>query len=455
MGLQRCGEGGRVTAQSAPQGLDPLLLNHWLWWKLLCHEADGDAFQRLFEKVMQQVEPTFVRVRPYGNIGDRKNDGMLLDDEAGVVYQVYSPDELKQSETKKKIEEDLAGAAKHWSEKGLRKWVFVYNVRRGLPPDIPAVLVDQAKLYPDLELDHMPSDALWEHLRGLSLQKRSEILGAPTGYEHLFFYGGDAGGDTLARIQNGCFVLAHDPMVPFNMASVAAAIQPRSALGPPLHLSPLVEDEDWIAAFRHQREVVSAALARSGDLVPRFAVFSIAPIPLIVHLGFLFSDRVETDLFQFDRDRGDWSWPDEQSETAEQVPELVGEPESEVAGDGDAVLRVSLSELVRAADTRAVVPSPLVELAIGIDDPDKQWLQSPEQLSHLRELYLAALKSIRRKVPCCGRLHVFYAGPAAGAFLLGQCVNPRMDPETAVYEYSRQREPRYRLAGVLTEEGAL
>lgn len=222
-----------------------------------------------------------------------------------------------------------------------------------------------------------------------------------------------------------------------------------------MHLSPLLENEDWEAAFLHQREVVAGALARAADLVPRFTIFSITPIPLIVHLGFLFSDRVETDLFHFDRDRGDWSWPNEQSETAGQVPELVGEPESEVAGDGDAVLRVSLSELVRAADTQAVVPSPLVELTIGIDDPDKQWLQSPEQLSHLRELYLAALKSIRRKVPGCGRLHVFYAGPAAGAFLLGQCVNPRMDPEIAVYEYSRQREPRYRLAGVLAEEGAL
>lgn len=56
-------------------------------------------------------------MRPYGNIGDRKNDGMLLDEEADVVYQVYSPDELKQAETKK-IEEDLKGAVDHWPTKG-------------------------------------------------------------------------------------------------------------------------------------------------------------------------------------------------------------------------------------------------------------------------------------------------------------------------------------------------
>lgn len=220
-------------------------------------------------------------------------------------------------------------------------------------------------------------------------------------------------------------------------------------------LSELDEDEDWEAVFLHQREVVAGALARAAGPVPHFTIFSTAPIPLIIHLGFLFSDRVEADLFQFDRDRGDWSLPNEPSEKAGQVPELVGEPESEVAGEGDVVLRVSLSELVRATDIQAVVPSPLMELAIGINDPDWSHSLSAEQLTHLRGLYLKALKSIRGKVPGCGRIHVFYAGPAAGAFLLGQCVNPRMDPEIAVYEYSPQRDPRYRLAGVLAEEGAL
>ena len=440
---------------TVPQGFDPLLLNHWLWWKLLCHEADGDGFQLLFEKVMQRTEPTFVPVRPYGNIGDRKNDGMLLDESAGVIYQVYSPDDLKQSETKKKIEEDLAGAVQHWASKGLKRWVFVYNVRRGLPPDIPAALVDQGRLYPGIALGHLSSDDLWERLRDLPLQKRSEVLGAPAGYEHLFFYGGDEGADTLARIRNGCFVLAHDPMVPFNMASIADAIQPRSALGPPLHITPLVEDDDWKAAFDHQKALVSEALARSADLLPRFAIFSIAPIPLIVHLGFLLSDRVQADLFQFHRERSAWTWPAETSTIAVQTLSLSGLPDAEVSGSGFVVLRVSLSEVVRPADTHAVLDGPLAELDIAIGDPDKHWLQSPGQLEDLRGRYQDALKGIRRRIPGCSRLHVFYAGPAAGALLFGQCVNPRMDPEVALYEFSFQRDPRYRLAGVLAEADAL
>ena len=120
-----------------PSGFDPITLNHWLWYKHQCHECSPADFQRLFEDIIKRTRPEFIAIKPYGKIGDRKCDGLFFVD--GIVFQVYSPDELKQAEVIAKIKEDLKGAANHW--KGtLKKWVFVYNVRRGLPPDIPAVL---------------------------------------------------------------------------------------------------------------------------------------------------------------------------------------------------------------------------------------------------------------------------------------------------------------------------
>jgi len=41
--------------------------------------------------------------------------------------------------------------------------------------------------------------------------------------------------------------------------------------------------------------------------------------------------------------------------------------------------------------------------------------------------------------------------PTPVAIALGQAVNPRMDPPVALYEYSRQRSPRYRYALTLEE----
>ncbi|MBR9803585.1 hypothetical protein GYB59_18670 [bacterium] len=74
----------------------------------------------------------------------------------------------------------MEGAAKHWKST-LKEWVFVYNAGRGLPPDIPAILKEQKKKYKKIALDHMSSDKLWEMARGLTLQQRAEVLGAPVG----------------------------------------------------------------------------------------------------------------------------------------------------------------------------------------------------------------------------------------------------------------------------------
>jgi hypothetical protein len=95
-----------VSMVDVPGGYDPFTLNHWLWWKLRCHEATPTEFQALFENVMKRVDAAFVPIRPYGNIGDRKCDGLYFLE--GVVFQVYSPDELKQAQVARKIEEDLA-----------------------------------------------------------------------------------------------------------------------------------------------------------------------------------------------------------------------------------------------------------------------------------------------------------------------------------------------------------
>ena len=143
-------------------GYDPITLNHWLWFKYQCHESSPADFQRLFENIIKRARPEFMQIRPYGNIGDRKCDGLFQ--AAGTVFQVYSPDELKQAELQAKIEEDCDGAVDHWKS-SLKKWVFVYNARRGLPPDIPATLEKQKLKYPSITIDHISSDNLWEMAR--------------------------------------------------------------------------------------------------------------------------------------------------------------------------------------------------------------------------------------------------------------------------------------------------
>jgi len=443
-----------VTTIAVPTAYDPVTLVHWLWWKLRCHEGSAEDFQKLFENVVKRAQPEFMQIRPYGNIGDRKCDGLFFED--GVVFQVYSPDELKQSEVQTKIEEDLAGAVEHWGDKGLKQWTFVYNCRRGLPPDIPATLKAQQAKYPNIRLDHMSSDALWEKARGLSLQQRSEVLGAPLGYEHLFLLPEGTGGDAAEKIRRGHFVVVHDVMSPINLQAAINAMAPDVPLGPPLHVRPGgagwrgEQPDEWNAAAAQQRLIVREAVEKSRDLLPRFAVFSLAPIPLAAHLGFLFSDRVEVRTFEFDRDRSEWSWPSAEESEDVQI-DTAGLPASPVSESCEVALRISITARVSEADARAGAPAAAHHVELLVPEPSKTWLRSSARLFAATKAIRQALAALRDRFPECLKVHVFAAVPTPLAIALGQAVNPRMDPPVALYEYARQRAPRYRFALTLEE----
>lgn len=426
-----------------PPGYDPVLLNHWLWWKLKCFEAQGAEFQQLFERVMSRVRTDFLPIRPYGNIGDRKSDGMCWS--AGEIFAVYAPDEFNQAELIAKIKSDLAGAFEAWKDKDLRRWVFVYNVRRGVAPDVAGILQMLKAQYPTIELDHLSSDALWQQVERLPLSARCELLGAPSGYEHLFLASSDS--EAAKQIRDGAFVVIQDVMSPVNLADAVAALGGRMPYGPPLRSRPVVADDDWAAAATFQRALVADALTRARDLLPRFAVFSLSPISLAVHLGFLLSDRVEVEPFQYDRDRRTWSWP-VQSATWDPV-EIKSTRYEGRSGSG--VIRVSLSASVSRADTEMCVPNPCIEVDIYITNPDVTWLVNPIQLTEVSRKIRTALALCAGHTGC-DAIHLFISGPTGAAIIIGGAINPRMCPPVTLYEYARQRQPRYRPSIVLCDE---
>ncbi len=411
---------------------------HWLYWRLRCLEASGDQFQRLFEDVAARCHDHFVRVRPYGKLGDRKCDGLYWGN--GTVYQVYSPDEMKESQTRAKIEEDLSGAVEHWGEK-LNRWVFVYNVRKGLPPDVPQLLLNQSRLYPNITIEPMSNDDLWKIVKKLPAQDRVEILGPPPGYETLFPLKAALPEELAHRLQNGRFVIVQDILSPINVADAVQALEPNPPFAPPLFVRP-PSVPDWELAAEYQKAVVEDAVQRSREQLPRFAVFSLSPVPLAVHLGFLLSDRIEVEPFQFDRDRKTWCWGTSPG-PADSEFIISGMPEAVVQEPAEAVIRVSLSAHIQAPDSIQLNEEPSIDIELSVATPDVMWLTSPHQLVEFGRAFRRILADIRRDVPNCPRIHLLYAGPTGGAIVAGQAINPRMNPPVLLYEYDRAKRPRY------------
>jgi len=189
---------------------------------------------------------------------------------------------------------------------------------------------------------------------------------------------------------------------------------------------------------------VEDALRRSSELLPRFAVFSLAPIPLAIHLGYLFSDRVEVRPFQYDRDRKTWCW-DHSRSSYDAAFHQAGVPEKVIDGEVDVIVRVSLSASIVSGDTIAAAGDCPVQVDLSVAEPDVMWLCHPEQLVRLGQAFRRLLQDLGQVVPRCKRIHLFYAGPTGGAIVIGQTINPRMTPEVALYEYDRRRSPRYEL----------
>lgn len=419
---------------------DALTYVLWLHWRLRCLEGPPESFERLFQAVADRALTGFVKVRPYGSIGDRKVDGLHWG--SGTAYQVYSPDEMKQAETRAKIEEDLAGAVRHWGS-GLKKWVFVYNTRRGLAPDVLGMLREQQAKYPGLAIEPLSDAELWRMAESLPRQDLVELLGPPPpGYEGLFPISKALSPAAQKRLKDGRFIVVQDIMSPINVRDVLKAIKPAKPLGPPLLVRPGAWEGAWQLAADYQQALVDDAITRSREQLPRFAVFSLAPIPLAIHLGFLLSDRVEVEPFQFDRDRRTWLWP-ELDRPADLKFEVVGVPEKRIEDPVEVAVRVSLSARVTAKETQAVTGGLPVEVDLQVANPDVMWLVSREQLVALSGAIRGVLSRLRTQVPNCSRIHLFYAGPTGGAIVTGQAINPRMNPPVVLHEYHRQREPRY------------
>ena len=137
--------------------------------------AKGDEFQTFFERLMGLAyKADFMGCRPWGNIGDRKNDGFLKSERR--LFQVYAPNEMVATKAIAKITEDFEGAKVHWGML-FDKWSFVHNATDGLPPHVQEVLLDFENDNKGIILEPWGLEELRLVFRRLSLEDLASWLG--------------------------------------------------------------------------------------------------------------------------------------------------------------------------------------------------------------------------------------------------------------------------------------
>ena len=152
-------------------------------FRLTYVESTGDSFQSFFSTLMELRYPgDFARVRPWGNVGDRKNDGYLRSKRK--LFQCYAPREIKSAACQAKINEDFTGALPYWKQY-FDEWVFTHNDRDGLPPDVLKLLLDLSAQHAPLRAIHWGYAELLVEFKALTDSDVASLLGPAPGRKDM------------------------------------------------------------------------------------------------------------------------------------------------------------------------------------------------------------------------------------------------------------------------------
>lgn len=160
-----------------------------------------------------------------------------------------------------------------------------------------------------------------------------------------------------------------------------------------------------------------------------FSVFGFAPIPLLVQLGALLTDKVPAIVYQRRREPQTWRWaPGPTPET----DYLTRRPEEGTGGRPALVM--GLSDRVSFDRVTTALGEDVSIWEFTLSEPHNDFLQSPDQLASYR-------RSLRRFIDEIGvahgkhtPIHIFPAIPVACAIDLGRIRMPKVDAPWIIYD---------------------
>ncbi len=170
----------------------------------------------------------------------------------------------------------------------------------------------------------------------------------------------------------------------------------------------------------------------NSSVETHFSVFGFAPIPLLIKLGSLFSDKNLVEVYQFHREpEQNWIW----QKGPDIFEYIVKEPKS--IEDTVALIIAFSDHVVEDRIAKVLGDSKVSIWTLTIKDPDKDFLKSREQLSKFRETIRNLLGKIKSKHPNATLIHLFPAIGVAPAIEIGRVWQPKADLPLVIYDENK------------------
>lgn len=162
-----------------------------------------------------------------------------------------------------------------------------------------------------------------------------------------------------------------------------------------------------------------------------FSVFPLAPMPLIVKLGYLMGDKIQSDVYQKRRHPDRWDW----QENSSGAKFFVETYHFRKNANGIALiisLSGSKSDTERELFAETVNATFVYEIQASI--PSVDCISSRDDLSSFWHVYQSTMDTIRTQHPEALEVAVLPAVPASAAFEIGRRFMPGVYPKLVIYD---------------------
>lgn len=163
-----------------------------------------------------------------------------------------------------------------------------------------------------------------------------------------------------------------------------------------------------------------------------FSIFALAPMPLMIRLGTLLTDKVPAQVYQLHREPAEtWKWLDRSTD----ISFAINRPGS---FEFPPVLVISLSATIRNERITSVFDRPVSIWELTIADPHNDFLASKEHLSEFRIAARKVMSEIMKSHGSTTSLSIFPAMPVACAVDLGRVRMPKIDAQWIIYDHNNK-----------------
>ncbi len=170
-----------------------------------------------------------------------------------------------------------------------------------------------------------------------------------------------------------------------------------------------------------------------SDPAKHFSLFSLAPIPMLIQLGTLFTDKISVDTYQPIREPKGWHW--------QNFPEgfefVIKRPEKQ---DGNPALVISLSDTIKHERIKNVLGDDVSiwELTVPKEHIGNDNIRAKSQLSMMRTNLRKLMVQIKEVHGSTTPLSVFPAMAVSCSIEMGRARMPKADMQWIIYDQNNK-----------------